>query len=54
MLRKISSLGLALNKLDQKSINGGGDGCPSGYCRNYNGGCTHIASAPLDDCVKPI
>jgi hypothetical protein len=51
MLKNISNLGSVLNKSEQKSINGGEGNCPSGYCRNLSGGCTHLASAPFDDCI---
>ncbi|WP_408027957.1 hypothetical protein [Tenacibaculum litoreum] len=52
MLKNISNLGAVLNKQEQQSINGKGEtSCPSGYCLNWSGGCTHIASAPFDDCV---
>ena len=51
MLKNISNLGSLLNKSEQQSINGGEGSCPSGYCLNLSGGCTHIASAPLDDCA---
>ncbi|MEE4001837.1 hypothetical protein V1T75_15960 [Tenacibaculum sp. FZY0031] len=53
MLKNISNLGAVLNKQEQQTINGkGGISCPPGYCLNWSGGCTHLASAIFDDCAS--
>ncbi len=64
MLKNISNLGKTLSKKEQTSIDGGcvppgsdsvnggnGSSCPSGYCRNYSGGCTNLTTAIFYDCV---
>lgn len=50
MLKTISNLGKTLNKLEQKSINGGG-GCPDGECVNTSGGCTNPEISLDYDCA---
>jgi hypothetical protein len=50
MLKTISNLGKPLNKLEQKSINGGG-GCADGECVNTSGGCTNPEISLDYDCA---
>jgi len=50
IMKNLKNLGKALNKAEQKMINGGkGGNCPSGTCSNF-----YICVSGVDDCIISV